>query len=208
MGKIKFENSKLHLIEGIANSTKQLRLIVVPKDLQHRIFIIFHVNPLGGHFALHGTLHRIRLRFIWPNMYKYIAKKISFCAACTLKKNNISPKSELLYSFNIDSPMNTIHANLWQPGKTISFDGHIALMIVLCHMTGFAALEPVKELNSKSFSKAIYTIQLRYGLAQLIITDDDSKLKGEFKEACKLLKINHHQAAKGRHETILVERFN
>ena len=42
----------------------------------------------------------------------------------------------------------------------------------------------------------------------MIVTDDDSKFKGEFKEACKILKIRHDTAAKSRHETILVERFN
>jgi hypothetical protein len=43
--------------------------------------------------------------------------------------------------------MNTIHANLWQPGHQTGFDGSKALMIVVCHMTTFVAIEPVTEMN-------------------------------------------------------------
>jgi hypothetical protein len=49
------------------------------------------------------------------------------------------------------------------PGKTDSFDGFTALMIVMCHMTGFTTMEPLKDLNSTTFAKAVYAIQLRYG---------------------------------------------
>eukprot|EP00978_Attheya_sp_CCMP212_P032427 scaffold126525_cov63-Attheya_sp.AAC.1 len=72
------------------------------------------------------------------------------------------PASELLYSFPIDAPMNTVHADVWVPGKTVGYDGNTALMIVLCHMTGFVAVEPLKELNSTTFAQSIYTILLRY----------------------------------------------
>jgi hypothetical protein len=74
----------------------------------------------------------------------------------------------------------------------MSFDGNVGLMIVVCRMTGFAAIEPMKEMNSSSFARAVYTILLRYGLPQLVITDPDSKFKGNFKEAFEILKIQHH----------------
>jgi hypothetical protein len=90
----------------------------------------------------------------------------------------------------------------------MSFDGNIGLMVVVCHMTGFAAIEPMKEMNSSSFARAVYTILLRYGLPQLVITDPDSKFKGNFKEAFATLKMQHYLSARGNHNAILVERFN
>ena len=45
-------------------------------------------------------------------------------------------------------------------GKTASFHGVTALMITLCHMTGFAAIEPLRELNAAEFARAIFTIML------------------------------------------------
>jgi hypothetical protein len=101
-----------------------------------------------------------------------------------------------------------VHADAWVPGKTESFDEFTGLMIAVDHMTGFAAIEPIKEMNSSSFARSVYVILLRYGLSHTVITDRDSKFKGQFKEAFAILKIHHHLSARGHHDAILVERFN
>jgi hypothetical protein len=177
-------------------------------DLRKHIFAAFHANPLGGHLSLYYTLHRIRLRYHWPHMYSYIKQNIDDCVACVLRNGGTRATSEFLYSFPVSAPFMTVHADAWVPGKTASFDGYIGLMIVVCHMPGFAAIEPLKEMNSSSFAKSVYAILLRYGLSQLVITDPDSKFKGNFKEAFLILKIQHHLSTRGNHNAILVERFN
>jgi hypothetical protein len=76
-----------------------------------------------------------------------------------------------------------VHADAWDwvQGKTLSFDGYIGLMMSgMCHMTVFAAIEPIK--------KSVYVILLRYGLSHSIITEPDSKFRGQFKEAFTILK--------------------
>ena len=133
---------------------------------------------------------------------------IHSCAVCILKNSDTKLSSELLYSFPLDAPMNTIHCDVWQPGKTEGYDGDTALMIVLCHMTTFAAIEPLKKLDSTTFSKTVYRIMMRYGLSALIVTDHDAKFKGQFKEMCKMLNIPHHLSARGNHNAVIVERFN
>jgi hypothetical protein len=57
------------------------------------------------------------------------------------------------------------------------FDGCTGLMIMVCHMMGFADMESSKAMNYSSFAKVVYTILLPYGLAQFLITDPDSKFK-------------------------------
>ena len=205
---IKMVDKRLCYFEPVANSTKAIKLIIVPKDLHHHIFACFHSNPLGGHYSLYYTLHRIRLRYTWPGMYSWLKKQISSCAACMLRDGVARPSSELLYSFPIDAPMFTVHADLWQPGDIEGFDGNTALMVILCHMTGFAAIEPIAKKDSQTFAQAVYKIFLRYGMPHLIITDADSKFKGEFKDMAELLKLKHHTVAKGNHNAIFVERFN
>ena len=49
---------------------------------------------------------------------------------------------------------------------------------------------------------------MRYGLCYMIVTNPDSKFKGKFKCMTTLLKDQHHMCARGRHDTILVERFH
>ena len=43
--KIKWEDERLILEEPVAQSTKGVRLIIVPSDLRHHIFASFHSNP-------------------------------------------------------------------------------------------------------------------------------------------------------------------
>jgi hypothetical protein len=82
-------------------------------------------------------------------------------------------------------------------------------LIVLCNMTGFLALEPIKEMNSlPSFGRSVYVILLRYGLYHCVVTDPDLKFKGEFMKAFATLGIHHHMGARGNHNGIIVECFN
>ena len=104
--------------------------------------------------------------------------------------------------------MMTIRADLWVPGETISFDGFIGLIIIIHHMTVFSAIEPVVDATSQYFAKAIYKLFMRYGLCHIIVTDPDSKFKGQFKGMASLLKIKDHMCTRGHHDTIFVESFN
>ena len=113
-----------------------------------------------------------------------------------------------MYSFPVDAPFRTIHIGIYTMGKTKSFDGYKALFIVVDHMTSFAVVKPVKQLNSDSFSKALMKVLLTHGLCHTIIIDADSKFKAKFTEVIKMLKLNKHEISKGNHQAMLVERFN
>jgi hypothetical protein len=158
--KLKWENKRIVLYEPTANSTNTIRLTIVPLELRKHVFTAFHVNPIGGHFSLYYTLHRIRLRFHWPNMYTYLKRNIDDCVACVLRNGGTRASSELLYPFPLSAPFMAVHADAWVPGKTESFDGFTGLMIVVDHMTGFAAIEPIKEMNSSSSARSVYVILL------------------------------------------------
>jgi hypothetical protein len=75
-------------------------------------------------------------------MYLYFKQAIATSTGCILKKYSARPSLESLISFPLDAPFMTIHANLKVPGETTSFDRYTGLLIVMCHMTGFVAIEP------------------------------------------------------------------
>jgi len=60
--------------EPIRGSTSYTRLQIVPRGLYDIIFIAFHSNPIGGHLNAYRTLHRLRLRYHWPEMYSFIKR--------------------------------------------------------------------------------------------------------------------------------------
>ena len=202
------EQGIIFLDETIPSRNCSVTLRIVPKTLRNIIFISFHSNPMGGHFHLYQTLHRIRLRFHWPKMVQYIKYMIQRCPGCHMANATVNRKSVHLYSFPIDAPFRTIHIDIYTMGKTESFDGPKALFIVLDHMSSFAVIEPVHHLNSDCFAKALMKVLLTHGLCHTIIVDADSKFKATFTEAINLLHLNKHEISKGNHQAMLVERFN
>ena len=94
--------------EPIRGSTSYTHLQIVPRGLYDFIFIAFHSNPIGGHLNAYRTLHRLRLRYHWPEMYSFIKRMRSACPGCALANPTRSTSSELVYHFPIDAPVHSL----------------------------------------------------------------------------------------------------
>ena len=168
---ILFEDGFLFLKERLSTQGNYLKLQIVPRDIKNIIFIAYHANPIRGHLATYQTSTKIRLRYYWPYMYKYIAKMISMCAGCCLGNPLIRHSRELIYSFPVDKPFKVIHADVFTIGADLGFSGHKIFMVIVCGLCTFAIQEPLREMNSTSFADAIMKITLAYGLAHTTIAD-------------------------------------
>ena len=102
--------------ERLSTQGNYTKLQIVPTHLQNIIFIAFHSNPLGGHLSKYHTFHKIRLRYIWPCMFKYIDKMIYMCPGCILSDTSNMKVHELIYSFPVDEPMKVVHADVYTVG--------------------------------------------------------------------------------------------
>ncbi len=80
----------------ISGSALYARLQLVPSKFFNILFIAFHTNPIGGHFNTYHTLHRMRLRFYWPGMYKYTNRMCRACPGCNLANPTNSKSAEYL----------------------------------------------------------------------------------------------------------------
>ena len=109
--------------EPIRGSTSYTRLQIVPRGLYDIIFIAFHSNPIGGHLNAYRTLHRLRLRYHWPEMYSFIKRMCSACPGCALANPTRSTSSELVYHFPIDAPFRVLFVNGYSAGKHSGFKG-------------------------------------------------------------------------------------
>jgi hypothetical protein len=208
--KIKLIDDLLYIQESIDIRGNFIQLQIVPTKLRNLIFTAFHANPIGDHFDLYHTFHKIRLRYFWPHMYKYIDMNIQHCAGCNLTKSRIRKSSSLVYSFPIDQPWMVLHADVYTIGTEQGFSGEKSFMNVLCGMCTFCAVEGlnVNDMNSQGFSKAIMKICLTLGLPHTIVIDKDSKFRKTFEETMNLLGINLHVASGGNHDPVLTERFH
>jgi len=206
---IVLENNSLVLREQIGlRPSSYVKLRIVPPKLREIIFIAFHANPVGGHFNPYRTYSRIRLRYYWPGMYTYCRTMCKQCPGCALANGRVASSSELLYGFPTTAPFNVLFVDGYSAGDHSSFDGHKVHLIACDGMTTFAASEPVKQANSKTFAKALMKIMLRYGICHTVVLDKDSKFYKEFRAMCDLLNLNVHVLSGDNHKGMLVERVN
>jgi hypothetical protein len=111
----------LYIRETIDIVGNYIQLQIVPPSLRNIIFMAFHANAIGTHYDLYHTFHKIRLRYFWPYMYKYIEHLITHCAGCNLSKSKIRKSSALVYSFPIDQPWIVLHADVYSVGADQGF---------------------------------------------------------------------------------------
>lgn len=189
-----------------SNSYCKLRL--VPESLKNAIFVAFHANPIGGHFNHVRTYRNIRLRYFWPEMYKYCKEMCSKCPACALANRTHSRAKELVYGFPITAPMMVLHVDGYQAGAAATFDGDSMFLVCACGMTSFGVLEPVKSKDAKGFAASLMRVLLRFGLCHTLVLDKDSKFFGVFREVVDLLNLNYHVLSSENHDAMLVERLN
>jgi hypothetical protein len=207
---IKLIDGLLFIQETIDISGNFIQLQIVPTRLRNIIFTAFHANPIGDHFDLYHTFHKIRLRFFWPHMYKYVKFMIQHCAGCNMTKSKLRKSSALLYSFPVDQPWLVVHADVYTIGTEQGFSGEKSFMNVFCGMCSFCMVEPLlsTDMKSSGFSKAIMIICLTLGLPHTIVIDKDSKFRKTFEETMNLIQINLHVASGGNHDPVLTERFH
>jgi hypothetical protein len=184
------EDGLLIFCKPIRGSTSYTRLQIVPQGLRDIIFVAFHSNPIGGHLNAYRTLHRLRLRYHWPEMYSYIKQMCNACPGCALSNPTRGVSSKLVYHFPIEAPFRVLFVDGYSAGKYSGFEGSETYLIAACGMSGFAVIKPIPHATSASFASAIMKIQLRFGLCHTIVLDKDSKFFGVFKKAVDLLQIN------------------
>jgi hypothetical protein len=110
--------------EQIVGSTLFTQLQIVPKELYNLIFIAFHANPIGGNLNAYRTLHHIRLRFYFPNMWTYVKRMCNACPGCSLSNPSKRVSSELVYNFPVQALFVVMHFDAYKAGNHESFEGH------------------------------------------------------------------------------------
>ena len=196
----------LHQLLGVSNRT--LQLILVPPSLRRLIFSAYHSAPTMGHFGEYKTLHRIRLRFFWPNCRKDINTWTSACPACILSNSKTHKNRELVYSYPASSPFYIIHVDLWQPGEALSAQGFGYFMGAMDDLTGFVIVAEFKEISSATIAALfMQQVLLKVGMCGMIRPDADSKFQSHFVAMSEILHIHCDPAARGNHKSVSVERF-
>jgi hypothetical protein len=78
-----------------------------------------------SHMKEFKTLHRLRLRFLWPKMRSDISSWVRMCPHCILTDKQTRENKELVFSWPVTSPFFILHVDLWAPGSLTDYQNMI-----------------------------------------------------------------------------------
>lgn len=152
----------------------------------------FHEGAAGGHFGRDITVARIRQSFWWPTMWKDVAEHVKTCDNCqrygpkehhnTLRPYQpVYPFEFIFLDFVVNLP------------STASRMKHLITMTE--GLTKWIEAKPVREANAATSAKFLMDdIIHRFGVPQVVITDNGSHFRGAFHELCTKMGIEHRFA--------------
>ena len=148
----------------------------------------FHEGAIGGHFGRDITVARVREQFWWPTIWKDVADHVKTCDNC----QRYGPKE----FHNALRPYQPVF-----PFEFIFLDFVVNLPSTPCKnrhlitmtegLTKWVEAKAVKDANAATATKFLANeIVHRFGVPQVVITDNGSHFRGEFHEFCEKTKLD------------------
>lgn len=188
------DNYKLYnnlLYRKVHINKHQILRWMVPKSMRKGIVIKYH--DLSGHFALDRTVSKISEKYYFPGMRRYVRVHISCCPQCAITKVPKGRKPGMLHPITPGSrPFETINIDHLGPFVT-STKGMTHLLVIVCNLTKFIKLYPVKNTKAITTINKLKKFALTYGLPRRIISDRGTAFTAEsFQQYCNENGIQHH----------------
>jgi hypothetical protein len=204
-------HGKLVAMQPVSNRIQAFALIVVPISLRRHLFSAYHASPVAGHMKEFKTLHRLRLRFLWPKMRGNISSWVRrMCPHCVLTDKQTRENKELVFSWPVTSPFFILHVDLWAPGSlTADYRGNTYLLAGMCDLTSFVVQSAVTNITPHDLARVFYEeFLLKFGMCGMVVVDAGINFLAIFEAMCDVLMIRFHAAAKGNHKAVTsIERY-
>ena len=114
-------------VQDKAETVDAVLQLVLPEKARKEIIDQLHGSPVnGGHFSIEKTLARIKQRFWWPGMRRYVEKRISWCLPFAARTtagnfqllpagNSLKKRTAQLKPFKVGIRFHTVAADILGP---------------------------------------------------------------------------------------------
>lgn len=182
--------------------------VVVPKSMRKAIVVRCH--DLQGHFSTDRTVAKIKEKFWFPRMRRYVRRHISQCFECIYNKVPGGKKPGLLNPIPPGNrPFEVLHLDHLGPFAR-SKKKNQYLLVIVDNLTKFVRLFATRDTSVRLVLRALEEMIWERGLPRTVITDRGSCFTSKvFEEFCAERTIKHvlnstrHPQANGQ-----VERVN
>ncbi|CAC5382448.1 unnamed protein product [Mytilus coruscus] len=119
---------------------------VIPENLKECVLKQLHNSVTGGHLGIKKTLSKVRQRFFWFGVRKYIENWCSKCDVCASRKRpNRKPKAPMR-QYNVGAPLvlERVAMDIMGPLPR-SIQGNNYLLVIGDYFTKFVHAIPLKS---------------------------------------------------------------
>ncbi|GFV91653.1 hypothetical protein TNCV_4762181 [Trichonephila clavipes] len=190
--------NSLHLRNGVlyrkfeSEDGKTFRWqLVLPRSRIPEVLKELHGSPLGGHFGVMKTLHRVRERFFWGKVRADVEQWCKSCDACSARKGPKIRSRGKLHRYNVGAPFERIAFDILGPlPRTVS--GNKYLLVVMDYFTKWPEVYPIPDQEAPTVAEAVVQHWIsRYGVPLQLHSDQGRNfVSAVLKGVCELLGID------------------
>ncbi|KAJ3661163.1 hypothetical protein Zmor_005573 [Zophobas morio] len=149
--------------------------LVVPKHERPRVLAEYHDSPTAGHYGVERTYYRIKRRYYWTGMRRYITDYLKGCIDCQrYKAPNLKPAG-LLQTPAMGHRMEVLAVDLFGPLPPTK-EHHRWVLIVEDYATRWVELFTLAEASAEACATTLVTeVFLRYGIPRRIVSDNGTQ---------------------------------
>jgi Reverse transcriptase (RNA-dependent DNA polymerase)/RNase H-like domain found in reverse transcriptase/Integrase zinc binding domain/Retroviral aspartyl protease len=195
----------------INNATRgKVKIVLYDKPIflkdKHKIEELvnkYHETPIGGHMGITRTIKRLKLRYKFDNMKKFVKKLISNCELCKQNKHKNRTKMPMVITNTPAWVFDSVAIDTIGPFPKTIFGNRYAVTLQ-DELSKFVEIIPIATKEAAVLARAIVEKFIcTYGAMKAIKTDMGTEYLNEtFSEVGKYLKIDRKHSAGYRPETL------
>ncbi|KAI1303655.1 Transposon Ty3-G Gag-Pol polyprotein [Halotydeus destructor] len=188
--------AKYTVVDGVLyrkkrSSNGDIKLVpVIPKAMREDILYHYHDDPTAGHLGYHKTLDRVRDRFYFAKMAKYVRRYVQTCIDCQTKKYPAVAPAGLLQPLETTEPFERLGIDILGPFPRSSL-GNRHIIVATEYATRYGFAKAIPDANALAVAQFVVDeIISKFGTPKTILTDRGVQFTSElFNTVTRLMGI-------------------